>query len=244
MEKEIYTYKNKTLGFGAQYIGCICCFIYCRINDYLYHHSNFEQVDKRMNPELNNVSNKDYTNEINNFIGMQSDITDISNNKININSWQFGLKKSDFKEEYLDELKKMYNSTPKPQPIECDIAIHIRRGDVSETKSHQRFQTIDYYKNILDRILKDFKTTPKIVVFSQGELEDFKELQGYDNITFMLNTDILESFHTMVSAPIFIMGYSALSCCVALLSNNKIYYTTSKTWNRQCICCLDKWIKI
>ena len=242
--KSVYTYKNHRLGFGAQYIGCICCFLYCRNNGYLYRHSEFNHIDKRMNPELDNIVNKEYTNDLNKFIGMYSDDIDDSISKINVNSWQFGLDKSCYKEEYLSELKKMYYSTENPTPIECDIAIHIRRGDVNVDKSTNRFQTVKYYKNILDNIVNEFKTPPKIVVFSQGNENDFIELKDYDNITFMLNTDIKEAFHSMVCAPIFIMGYSALSCCAALLSDNKIYYTTSKVWNTQCICCLDKWIKI
>jgi len=84
----------------------------------------------------------------------------------------------------------------------------------------------------------------KIVVFSQGKLDDFQELSMYNNITFMLNTNLLESFHSMVKAPIFVMGYSALSCCISLLSNNTIYYTHSKTWSKQCIPKKKEWIYI
>ena len=243
----VYTYINHRLGFGAQYIGCICCYIYCRNNNHLYYHTDFNAIDKRMNPELNNISNKAYTNELNNLTGLTEcniDI-DISNHEVVINSWQLSLGKSDYKEEYLDDLKKIYYSTPKPQPIKCDIAIHIRRGDVGEEKSKPRFQTIAYYKKILESIVKELPhNNPKIIVFSQGTVSDFMELHSFENIEFFLNTDINEAFHSMVCAPIFIMGYSALSCCAALLSDNKIYYTRSRVWKTQCICCLDKWINI
>ena len=77
-----------------------------------------------------------------------------------------------------------------------------------------------------------------------GKLDDFQELSMYNNITFMLNTNLLESFHSMVKAPIFVMGYSALSCCIALLSNNTVYYTHSNTWLKQSIPKKKEWIYI
>ena len=83
-----------------------------------------------------------------------------------------------------------------------------------------------------------------IIVFSQGKEEDFKEISHYNKITFKLNSDIMEAFHSMVCAPTFIMGYSALSCCAAILSENEIYYTTTKTWNKQCIPSLKGWIHV
>lgn len=138
----------------------------------------------------------------------------------------------------------MYYSTNKPIPLQCDVAIHIRRGDVSSTRNSQRFIPIDYYKNVIDKIMKLKGVNMKIIVFSQGNIEDFEDIGHYNNISFKLNSDIMEAFHSMVCAPIFVMGYSALSCCAAILSTNNIYYTTTKTHNKQCIPCLNLWINV
>lgn len=35
-----------------------------------------------------------------------------------------------FNKNTIDELRQMYYSTWKPEPIKCNVAIHIRRGDV------------------------------------------------------------------------------------------------------------------
>ena len=125
-----------------------------------------------------------------------------------------------------------------------DIAIHIRRGDVSTSKNTQRFIKLKYYSNIIDQLIREHGKNVKIIIFSEGNIDDFQELAMYNNITFMLNTNLLEAVHTMVCAPIFVMGYSALSCCIALLSKNIVYYTHSETWSKQCIPKKKEWIYI
>ena len=57
----------------------------------------------------------------------------------------------------IDEMRRMYYSTWKPEPIKCDVAIHIRRGDVGRIDNHGRKNSDG--NNPLDR------KTPLIYLF-------------------------------------------------------------------------------
>ena len=232
---------NKKDGFGAQYIANICCYIKCRNEGKLYKHIPYTSIDH------NYDNNSNYPIQLNEFSGLKSDdlsnINDVDIEEI-ISGWQYPLTYNDNTDKYINEIREMYYSTCKPEPISCDVAIHIRRGDVSKSRNQQRFIELEYYSNIVEKLIHEHGENIKIIVFSQGKL-DFQELSMYNhNITFMLNTNLLESFHSMVKAPIFVMGYSALSCCIALLSNNTVYYTHSNTWSKQCIPKKKEWIYI
>lgn len=54
----------------------------------------------------------------------------------------------------------------------------------------------------------------------------------------MLNTNIEETFHYLVTAKILVTAKSSLSYCAALLNDNLIYYLDF--WHKP----LNKWIKI
>lgn len=224
-------------GFGAQYIACITCYLFCRKHNIIYHHTDFTEID-----HYNGKT--EYCKHLNTLTGLVSDKAVYDSNEIETSRWLIPLTVEDFKPEYLNEIRSLYYSTPKPSPIVCDIAIHIRRGDVSEQKNHQRFINVSYYKNIIDDICsKHFtQSSPNIVIFSEGSIQDFELFSNMENVSLMLNTDICEAFHTMVTAPHFVMGYSALSCCAGILSTNNVYYTRSQTWVKQCIYRLKHWI--
>lgn len=238
MTKCIVLGTSKKDGFGAQYIANICCYIKCRTEGKLYKHIPYTSVDH------NYDNNSNYPIQLNEFTGLKSDdlpnINDVDIEEI-ISGCQYPLKYTNNTDKYISEIREMYYSTFKPKPIQCDVAIHIRRNDVSNSKNQQRFIELKYYSNIIEQLIHDRGQNIKIVVFSEGKVDDFQELTIYNNITFMLNTNLLEAFHSMVNAPIFVMGYSALSCCIALLSTNTIYYTHSKTWLTQCIPKKDEW---
>lgn len=223
-------------GFGARYIACICCFVKARNEGNIYKHIPFSDIQHNYNKD-----NK-YSEKLNDFTGLKSDKFVEGEYEEIHHKWQYPLIINEKLPLYLNEIRQMYYSSYKPTPLQCDVAIHIRRGDVSSTINSQRFIQIDYYKNIIDKIMKLKGVNINIIVFSQGKEDDFKEISHYNNVTFKLNSDIMEAFHTMVCAPTFVMGYSALSCCAAILSANEVYYTTTETWKRQCIPMLKGWI--
>jgi hypothetical protein len=136
----------------------------------------------------------------------------------------------------LQKIRSYYYSSKKPDVGQVDIAIHIRRGDVTETDTI-RFTPNHVYIRIIS-ILRKLYPFYKINVFSEGEISDFKEL-GLEDSCFVLNGDITKTFHSLVVAKILITANSSFSYAAALLNENTIYHDT-EFWHKK----MDTWIDV
>ncbi|MDZ7819166.1 MAG: hypothetical protein U5K55_11425 [Aliarcobacter sp.] len=77
-----------------------------------------------------------------------------------------------------------------------NIALHIRRGDVSKDKNEIRFTNNLYYLSIVDNIIKlidNLDINVNISIYSQGSMNDFKEFSNY-NITYHLDECLMTTF--------------------------------------------------
>ena len=108
-----------------------------------------------------------------------------------------------------------------------NIAIHIRRGDISIGQVNgnhnlkMRWQDINYFQNTLDNVIKKLTINRDIAIniFSQGSLEDFNAFRKYKNVTFHLEMNAHNSFLHMVKADLLITSKSSFSYKPAILSN-------------------------
>lgn len=134
----------------------------------------------------------------------------------------------------MDALKSKFHNAPARK---CDvffyrkdhfnIAIHVRRGDIVSGKNRNepnmllRWQDSDYFKNALSNLLKNLQTSKpiKIYLFSQGNLDEFKDFEEFNNVVFCLEIGAQESFLHMVYADLLITSKSSFSYKPALLSN-------------------------
>jgi len=209
-----YTVRGKTDGFGAQFLAIMSGIVYCKYNNYIYIHTPLTNVGFNQNAKL-----------LNNFIGIPS-----SPNQENIDIIEPFSKEVHYcdkpskyyTEEAIKILKNYYYSTPKPDIENIDIAIHIRRGDVNNTAHPGRYNKNSDYIKIIKYLNKKY---PKysITIFSEGITEDFDELNDM-NLSFKLNLNIMETFHSLVSAKILVTAKSTFSYSAAILNSNKIYY--------------------
>jgi hypothetical protein len=134
------------------------------------------------------------------------------------------LKKTDkfFIKKVLKEIKKHYYSTPKPAIKKYDIAIHIRRGDVTFNRHNERFTANKNYVPLI-KFLKRKYPNYSICIYSQGKREEFQELK-IPGISFDLNSETTEVFHNFVQAKVLVTSKSNFSYAAALLSDNTIYF--------------------
>ena len=115
------------------------------------------------------------------------------------------------------EAREMYFSTPKPDPCVCDVAIHIRRGDV---KKGFRFTANEKYVQLLD-ILAHHRPEAKIVIYSTGSSDQFQSImKDREHVRLFLFPDFEMAFHAMVMAPLLITASSAFSKAAAMLRTN------------------------
>ncbi len=132
--------------------------------------------------------------------------------------------KDQFLEKYHSNPKGKYTSANQPDKI--NIAVHIRRGDVSPEKYPNRYTENGFIAQLLtdiQSILVDFGIAIAINIFSQGRIEDFQELKG-EQVNFYLDHCLFSTFHSMVAADILITGKSSFSYTAALFSSGTIVY--------------------
>lgn len=249
MGDKIIAYSNKKNdGFGSVYLCCLNCFATARLHGKIYKHTNFYENPNKNEYSLHHNYNKDknYTKIMNDFTGLKSDSSYNENVEIiyhinnRLNSVQGGFSINDVNKYYtpdvLNEIRKMYYSTWKPDPISSDIAVHIRRGDIAiankkGTYGSDRYIELSYFKEIINTLrIKNYKKPLKIIIFSEGKNEDFLELES-DDTKFYLNYDLRITFHSMVKAPILITSKSMLSIAASLLNENDVYYTKWSCFN-------------
>lgn len=133
-----------------------------------------------------------------------------------------------FNKDLLSLLKGRYYSTPKNkipyfENNVVNVAVHIRRGDVTNTGPMGQWKNDEYYLSIMKRIRKEH---PRVIfhIFSEGKEEEFTKFRSLGTVLH-LNEDIKTTFHALVSADILVTSKSAFSYTAALLSDGIIYYT-------------------
>ncbi len=223
-------------GFGAQYQACMSGLAYARYKNESYLHSNFEKMDHGVDAK-----------EMDEFTGLRSDkwwkyskeITIKQDNFIDDVHWA---KRPSlyYTTDVINEIRRMYYSTQKPNVKEYDIALHIRRGDVHKEMKEESFRYVP--NNIYSKILKNICrgcNSLKIAIVSQGVKEDFQsDFSMFKNIEYILDEDLKISFHTLVKSNLFVMSRSSFSYCAGIISEGtKIYH---QFWHNP----LDNWMHI
>jgi len=216
------TIKGKTDGFGSQYHAIISGIIFCKYNNLEYIHTPFEIMDHNSNiNSLNKFIGIPYSTNVNNIDLIYDQIDEIiltdSPDKY-------------YTLEIMKIIKKYYYSIEKPL-VNIDIAIHIRRGDVNINNEYNwknRGTSNLYYVKIINFLKKKFNNR-KITIFSEGNINDFKEIKDL-NIEFCLNAPIEYTFHCLVKSNILIICKSAFSYVAGLLNDNMIFYIDKNSW--------------
>jgi hypothetical protein len=229
-KKYILTVSGKNDRFGSQYSAQMSGFAFARLHNCIYRFSAF-------------VGDK-HSDMASEFCGMKSDVDDDIHRSPEIRIHrhcdisQGNEIDNYFNENVINELRQMYYSTWKPEPIQCDVAIHIRRGDVGCIDSRgrqnsdgtpyrhwiERYDDNNYYVESI-KFIRNKKNNPnlKICIFTQGVKEDFKEFLDDENITLYLNGDWRIAYHSLVKAPILVTSISEFAWTAGILSNGEIY---------------------
>jgi len=132
--------------------------------------------------------------------------------------------------ELLPKFRQKYaESTEKPDLYfdlsRINVAIHIRRGEISKEDS-SRYTSNSLVLSVIRNIssaLSDLKEEPVFHIFSQGDIEEFLDVQ-LPGIIFHLKECPFTAFHHMVSADVLVMAKSSFSYSAALFSKGIIMY--------------------
>jgi hypothetical protein len=223
----LYTIAGKDDGFGAQYQAVMSGIALCEYKNYVYVHTPFNKMEHYVNVD-----------QLNEFIGIPHTIP---NGAVITEEYSGEVHYSSIPSIYytpsvLQKIRSYYYSSKKPEVSDVDIAIHIRRGDVTQLDKG-RFTGNHTYVKIINALRKLYPLY-RINIFSEGNTSDFKEL-GLEDSCFVLNGDITKTFHSLVVAKILITANSSFSYAAALLNENTVYHN-NEWWHRK----LDKWIDV
>ena len=131
------------------------------------------------------------------------------------------------------DLQQAYWSKTRHYPERYDqdmvnVAIHIRRGDITKQANSDRWLENDHYVNIIKNIRKN---VPNVLfhVFSQGEKKDFKEFDN-EKVVFHLNGSDTKALNDMCFSDILVTGQSTFSILASYLTKNIVIYTPLKDY--------------
>jgi hypothetical protein len=201
-------------GIGSQLLAKISTMLYAKRNNMTYVHAPFTRC--RRHPDPNPVIAEKFFN-----LGYgELKISDVKN-KVNIvNDCNFFAKKPDEYEDIIDLIKERYRMSEKQCFYDrnvVNVAFHVRRGDVGS--SNKRYTKSEDVLVIRDKLFKlDRKLDRKLRfhLFSEGSNDNFKEFPDFE---LHLDDGVLETFHHLVMADIFVMAKSSFSYSAALYSN-------------------------
>lgn len=105
-----------------------------------------------------------------------------------------------------------------------NIAVHIRRGDVSNVKNSDRYLPTSYFKTIIDKLLVQFSGA-NVCIFTEITPENRDEFNIFTNIKIISGGDVLITFEHLSKADILITSKSSFSYVAALYNENTVLYT-------------------
>lgn len=225
-------------GFGAQYQTIIFSILYCELENLKFAYRPFTKME-------HNYDSDPF------FLSKKEELINIKNNFINYNEIsESEIIKRDLSSIYqkvennldrclsMNSFLKIKNLFYENKKIDSSIdgkivSIHIRRPNKYDIGSYG-YTDDEYFLNSINEIKNKFSDIKKIKIYSQGNLEDFKNFVGND-IEFHLNEPIEKTFIDLVTSDILVMSKGSFSYCAGLLCDGIVYYLPfwhkpKKTW--------------
>jgi hypothetical protein len=240
-EKVYITSNTRNDGFGAQYQNIIYDILYAEANNYNYVYTPIQHIEHNYNndekyiEQIENIMNikNTYTKPDNN---VQVDIIDgrMSYNFIesDINKYINNDTMKPIRELFWQNKNKNFFNNGK-----TNIAVHIRRQNLHDSRISGTDTPDEYYKTIINSIREIYNNTNLLFhIYSQGNPKNFESFKNED-VVLHLDENLTDTFTGMVSADVLVTSKSSLSYVAALLNENQVFYL--EFWHPQ----LNHWLK-
>ena len=134
-----------------------------------------------------------------------------------------------YTKEFINMMKKQMKKYPETQ--KKTLVVHIRRGDIKKNNQHNRYNSDEFYLNLINKIKSEEKDELNIHVFSEknfnGNISLFKDynLHLASDAEYHPNYEetIFNDIYQLTNADFLIMSNSSFSICAAILNTNKCY---------------------
>lgn len=132
---------------------------------------------------------------------------------------------------YMSEHAPMVNTNNLTTNKEINIAVHIRRGDVTlcTDNARRRYFTNSHYLRLLDDLVANLTGPYKVTIYSESEITKLKRYKQYENFdefvernyTLSLDDKLEDVWRAFVEADILVMAKSSFSLVPAILRYNR-----------------------
>ena len=236
------TCRGKTDGAGAQAMAAISAMAMARLVGGHYRHTPFESMShaegtredwaRRWEAFLNLGDGETLVPDGAELVRLSTAVRHpeaYAGRPIVIFERVFGMPREDrrrIKAQLRDELRAKYWRSPKTAipshraPSGLTAAVHLRRGDVSETRNVERYTSNTVALRQIARLreaVAPFGRTLTINLYSEGTVAEFRAFADAGCILHV-SEDAFESFHNMVTADILVCAPSTFSSVAGLLS--------------------------
>jgi len=216
-------------GFGGQYQRIIVSYILYSSQNYSFYYTPFTKIEHNYNNDVN------YINNLENLINLKKNIPNVKINEKYLYTLDHHKYFSVFENnidffcntKYMDFIKKCFWDNKERDFFKnekCNVAVHIRRDNQHDYgKAGLRTITPNSSYNQIMNIIRGKKNNLIFHIYSQGNIENFKDLEQND-VIFHLNENIENTFIGMVASEILVTSPSSFSYVAALISEGEIYY--------------------
>ena len=235
------TCRGKSDGAGAQIHAKLSTICFCRTFEIPYIHSAL-QVAQHVSSESELLAWEHFFN-LSHFSGSRLDNADcfvpVGSFLTNVALWRKAnfisvTHMHGFADRFpqiycglLDELCSASRLGPKPATSQLEIAVHVRRGDVSQSQNQDRFTPTRFIVNALQNVLEGCQAkggTPRIVIYSQGQAADFDNIATAISCEMSLNGNALDTITALANADVLILSKSSFSYLAGLLCQGIVVY--------------------
>lgn len=172
-------YKNLTIsgkkdGFGCQLNAKLSGLAFC------FNHPNYRYVHTPFQTVSHGWRNEKDVQQLNDFIGIPDNR---HGRRIHVSYrhlWQVYSDPNRFyNTKTLDHIRQYYWSTEKPERVQEDIVVHIRRGDVQVHRGgdrRRRHVPNIWYNTTIPNLAKRYPDSYTIAIHSEGEMDEFRSI--------------------------------------------------------------------
>ena len=141
----------------------------------------------------------------------------------------------------LNKIRSHYWSSEKPDPCDCEIAVHIRRGDVQIHRGGDRkarHMKNEWYNKNIPILAAKYPSHYRIAIYSEGEFQEFASIiEGWpkdlvertvirlaDEHSSFQEFDMLRTYHHLVTAKVLLMAKSGFSYTAGIFNEGDVFF--------------------
>lgn len=218
-------------------------YAYAKMNNLDFHFPGFKHLSHY---QYQDISQDEFCSRITNFYNIPSDTNDVGqqlDESYLIKRW--GEQFLNEKKTYINELSKhiKYDGPIYFDKSKINVAIHIRNENscdlandlsVPYREMYQKGGTKDsYFLSIIKNLVNNLTGKINLLIFSQGNLNDFSHFLKYDNVNLYINHDIIETIYHLIFSNILVTSNSSLSWSSHLFGCNNLVisrYNHAHNW--------------